>query len=121
MKRSSGSGFSKVWLLAAACLLLSAGAEWQRWSPTPAAVALSVAPDSARAFTLQQRSSTTIPMPAGVPAAHASALAALPSGELLACWWAGQRESAPDVRLYMARWRDGRWSEPRVMVDRGTL
>ena len=60
-------------------------------------------------------------MPAGVPAAHASALAALPDGDVLAAWWAGQRESAPDVKLYMARWHEGRWSEPRVVVDRLTL
>jgi len=60
-------------------------------------------------------------MPPGVPAAHASALAALPGGDLLACWWAGQRESAPDVRLYIARWHDGRWSEARAVVDRHTL
>jgi len=110
-----------AWLLAAVCLLIGAGAEWRRWAPVPAAVQLNVAAAAPRAFVLQQHANTTIPMPAGVPAAHASALTVLPGGELLACWWAGQRESAPDVRLYMARWRDGRWSEPRAVVERGTL
>jgi predicted neuraminidase len=84
-------------------------------------VALTVAKPTPRSFTLTERSTATIPMPAGVPAAHASALAALPNGELLACWWAGQRESAPDVKLYTALWRDGRWSEARAIVDRQAL
>lgn len=117
-------GFSKAWVLAAVCLAVSGGAEWLRWNssaPAQIAVPLSVAPAPERSFTLTPLSTTTIPMPPGVPAAHASALAALPNGELLACWWAGQRESAPDVRLYMARWRDGRWSEARAIVDRETL
>lgn len=116
-------GFFRAWWLAAACLLIGAGAEWRRFAAAPAQVAvpLSVAPAPLRSFTLTPRSTTTIPMPAGVPAAHASALAALPGGELLACWWAGQRESAPDVRLYMARWHEGRWSEARAIVDRETL
>ncbi len=82
---------------------------------------LSVGVTAARSFTLIPRSSTTIPMPAGVPAAHASALAALPDGDVLASWWAGQRESAPDVKLYMARWHQGRWSDPHVVADRSML
>jgi predicted neuraminidase len=107
--------------LAAACLLVSAGAEWRRGAPAPAAVGLSVASAAVRPFTLVQRSVTTLPMPPGMPTAHASALAALPDGDVLACWWAGQRESAPDVRVYMARWHEGRWSEARSIVDRDSL
>ncbi|MEO8152671.1 MAG: sialidase family protein [Rhizobacter sp.] len=116
-------GSSKAWVLAAACLLVSAGAEWHRHGVAPARVAvpLSVASAAPRGIVLTPRSSTTIPMPLGVPAAHASALAALPNGDLLACWWAGQRESAPDVRLYMARWHEGRWSEAHAIVDRDSL
>lgn len=110
--------------MALACLLVSAGAEWRRHdgaAPARSAVPLLSAPAPVGGFTLVERSSGTIPMPAGVPAAHASALAALPNGELLACWWAGQRESAPDVRLYVARWRDGRWSAPYAVADRESL
>lgn len=121
-KQAGGS--SKAWLLAAVCFAVSAGAEWLRWNAsasTPIAVPLSVAPAPERSFTLTQRAATTIPTPAGMPAAHASALAALPNGELLACWWAGQRESAPDVRLYAARFRDGRWSAPHMVADRESL
>jgi predicted neuraminidase len=122
LKRSGGG--TKAWLLAAAaCLSISAGAELLRWSicPERKVVPLSVAAPAPRAFTLTERSSTTIPMPPGVPAAHASALATLANGDLLACWWAGQRESAPDVRLYVARWRDGRWSDAHAVVDREAL
>jgi predicted neuraminidase len=123
--RSWGSSRWAWALLALACLLLSAGAEWRRYGKGPwrRAVPLKVAiqPLEAPAFALVERSSTTIPMPPGVPAAHASALAALPNGELLACWWAGQRESAPDVQVYIARWRDGRWGPARSIVDRDAL
>jgi predicted neuraminidase len=123
--RSWGSSRWAWALLALACLLVSAGAEWRRYGKGPGrrAVPLKVAAAAveAPAFALVERSSTTIPMPPGVPAAHASALAALPNGELLACWWAGQRESAPDVQVYIARWRDGRWGPARSIVDRDSL
>jgi predicted neuraminidase len=111
------------WVLAASCLLINAGAEWWRWrsEPAQATVPLKMARPAAPGFTLTERSNTTIPMPPGVPAAHASALAALPNGDLLASWWAGQRESAPDVRMYAARWHEGRWSEAHEIVDRQAL
>lgn len=110
-------------LLAVLGLLVSSVAEYRRYGTAPwrRAVPLKVAPPLAPAFSLVERSSTTIPMPPGVPAAHASALAALPNGDLIACWWAGQRESAPDVQVYMARWRDGRWGPARPIVDRQAL
>lgn len=110
-------------LVAVACLLVSAAAEWRRFGTMPGRrpVPLKVAPAPSLPFTLVERASNTIPMPPGVPAAHASALAAMPNGDLLACWWAGQRESAPDVRLYLARWRDGRWGPARAIVDRDSL
>ncbi|GAB4570129.1 MAG: hypothetical protein Tsb007_47810 [Rhizobacter sp.] len=117
-------GVSTAWfLLAMAGLVVSAVAEWRRFdgAPTPAVPTLVAALAPARAFTLVERSAGTLPAPPGVPAAHASALAALPNGELLACWWAGQRESAPDVRLYVARFRDGQWSAPQAVVDRDSL
>jgi predicted neuraminidase len=110
-------------LLAALGLLVSTIAEYRRGTaslrrPVPLKTAAApVAPN----FSLVERSSTTIPMPPGVPAAHASALAALPNGDLLACWWAGERESGPDVRVYIARWRDGRWGPARAIVDRQSL
>ncbi len=64
-----------------------------------------------------------IPMPAGVPAAHASALVALPAthpSALLAFWFAGDRESAPNVQIAMSALdrASGRWSPARMVVDR---
>ncbi len=64
-----------------------------------------------------------IPMPPGVPAAHASALAALPSAHssaLLAFWFAGDRESAPNVQIAMSALdrATGIWSPARMVVDR---
>lgn len=43
-----------------------------------------------------------IPMPANTPAAHASTLVAMPDGAsaaMLAFWFAGKKESAPDVQI----------------------
>ena len=70
---------------------------------------------------LRLRSSTRIPMPPGVPSAHASTLTALPSGELLVFWWAGARESAADVAIYAARWNESRWSAASRVVERHEL
>lgn len=57
---------------------------------------------------------------AHVPAAHSSALCALPGGELLATWYGGTREGAADVAVYTARRAPGAaaWSQPQVAVDR---
>jgi predicted neuraminidase len=126
IKQAGGvsGGAAKAWLvLALGGLVVSAVAEWRRFdgAAPPAAPSLVVAGAPARAFTLVERSAGSLPTPPGVPAAHASALAALPNGDLLACWWAGQRESAPDVRLYVARFRGGQWSAPQAVVDRDSL
>ncbi len=114
---------SRATLLALICLLGMAAAETWRWHSAEPALSktLDVATSASPGFTLVEKSVTTIPMPPGVPFAHASALAELPNGDLLACWWAGTRESAPDVRLYLARWRDGKWSPARASVDRWSL
>lgn len=64
-----------------------------------------------------------IPMPPGVLAAHASALVALPAthpSALLAFWFAGDRESAPNVQIAMSSLdrATGRWSPARMVLDR---
>ena len=64
-----------------------------------------------------------IPMPQDVPAAHASALLALPAAHpsaLLAFWFAGDRESAPNVQIAMSALdrASGSWSPARMVVDR---
>ena len=70
---------------------------------------------------LKLNSSTIIPAAANAPSAHASTLAVLPNGELLVYWWAGARESAPDVAIYAARWHEGRWSPARRVLTREQL
>lgn len=108
----------------AVLLMAAIGAEASRWGREPASAA--PIPPAVRALgqehvVLTPRSASRIEMPRGVPAAHASALAALPGDDLLAFWWAGERESGADVKVYVARWDDGRWSPPRAVVDRDNL
>ncbi|GGX96971.1 hypothetical protein GCM10007386_29940 [Pseudoduganella dura] len=82
------------------------------------AVATVAAPKS---ITLSEVSRAIIPMPRGVPSAHASALAALPGGKLVSFWWAGSRESGPDVKVYASRWVNGAWSDNWVVASRESL
>ena len=103
-------------------------AEGVRHAQQPAATAQRLALAAAQATTppaapprLSLRSVSTIPMPEGVPSAHGSALAAFDDGEVLAFWWAGARESAADVAVYAAHWKDGAWSAARRVVERGEL
>ncbi|MCS6878098.1 MAG: sialidase family protein [Geminicoccaceae bacterium] len=43
--------------------------------------------------------------------AHAASIAWTPDG-LVAAWFAGSREGRPDVAIWLARFENGRWSEP---------
>lgn len=76
--------------------------------------------------TLRPLGSGTIPMPADTPAAHASSLLALPAGEahaVLAFWFAGTKESAPDVGIAMAGFErsNQQWSAAHWVVTRQAL
>lgn len=67
-----------------------------------------------------------IPMPPNMPAAHASSLVAMPKASyysLLAFWFAGSRESAPDVAIAASAFdrRSQSWSSARVVVNREDL
>lgn len=66
-------------------------------------------------------SSTHIHAPQGMPSVHASTLAPLADGSLLAFWWAGSRESGPDVKVFAARFMDGNWSAPWIVASRESL
>ncbi|MUI12629.1 hypothetical protein GJV26_09115 [Massilia dura] len=113
-------------LVALACIIAAASAmaaEALRWSHGTRqverpAVATVAAPKS---ITLSEVSRAIIPMPRGVPSAHASALAALPGGKLVSFWWAGSRESGPDVKVYASRWVNGAWSDNWVVASRESL
>ncbi|MBK7653836.1 MAG: exo-alpha-sialidase [Betaproteobacteria bacterium] len=66
-----------------------------------------------------------IPMPAQTPAAHASTLVAMPEGAaagLLAFWFAGQKESAPNVQIAYS-WFDRStqaWQPARFVLNKET-
>lgn len=51
------------------------------------------------------------------PECHASTIVQAPSGALVAAWFGGTRESAPDVSIYVARREAGRWGEPVKVAD----
>ena len=51
------------------------------------------------------------------PSAHAASVCALDGGHLLATWFAGSREGAPDVAILGAGWSGGAWSAPSVLAD----
>src|SRR5687768_3993284 len=45
------------------------------------------------------------------PSCHASTIAETPNG-LIAAWFGGTRESAPDVGIWLSRLEHGKWTEP---------
>ncbi|MEY4562861.1 MAG: hypothetical protein RLZZ618_2138 [Pseudomonadota bacterium] len=119
-----------VTAVALVCVALSAGFEWRRWKGSPKPTIAAVVEQAAGASThpsatakvrLVPQAADLVPMPPGVPAAHASALAVLPNDEMLAFWWAGTRESGADVRVYVSRWKQGRWTPAQAVVDRQSL
>lgn len=59
-------------------------------------------------------------MPADTPAAHASFLLADKDGALRAFWFAGSRESGPDVEIVMSEFAQGFWTKPVTVVNRHT-
>jgi len=120
----------------AALLLLTLDATWRAPAPVVAAALWPTSgPDSPNPvaaatagprFALRRVGGGSIPMPADTPAAHASALLALPPTHayaLLAFWFAGTRESASDVGIVMAGFERSslRWSEARWVVTRAAL
>jgi predicted neuraminidase len=65
----------------------------------------------------------TIPMPDGMAAAHASTLLPMPANHaamLTAFWFAGDRESAPNVQIAAAQFDRAtqHWTAARLVVDR---
>ncbi|MET0322086.1 MAG: sialidase family protein, partial [Duganella sp.] len=115
---------SRLIVLLCLCAALAATtAETWRWSrgalqhERPAHLEHTGAPVAG----VTQLSHAIIPMPDGVPSAHASTLASLPGGELITFWWAGSRESGPDVKVYASRWSNGKWSRNWEVASRDSL
>jgi len=125
--RAAGSVAGRPpWLVALACcaaLLAALAAEVKRWSAIPGVPRAPALVEIAepRHVTLTRLSASLIPMPPGVPQAHASSLVAMPGDDMMAFWWAGSRESGPDVKVYSSRWTDGKWNAPREVASRASL
>lgn len=82
--------------------------------------------DQSRAQPLTLLSKGYIPMPPNTPAAHASTLVSMPKDSpysLLAFWFAGSRESAPDIGIAASAFdrRDQSWVNARFVVNRYQL
>ncbi|KIL41460.1 neuraminidase (sialidase) [Gordoniibacillus kamchatkensis] len=52
---------------------------------------------------------------------HASHLALLPNGDVLAVWFGGSREGADDVAIWCSRRENGKWGIPFVVADEPEL
>lgn len=50
------------------------------------------------------------------PSVHAATIAACSHDTLLAAWFAGSHEGAPDVAIYTALYRGGNWGEPTLAL-----
>ena len=125
---------AKVWsLLAVVGICIAIGvADWMQRSaqaisaaPAPAAV-WPMGADAVQGEALRVLARGSIPMPEGTPAAHASTLLAMPAdspASLLAFWFAGQRESAPDVQIAMSAFdrKTQQWQAARFVVNRADL
>ncbi len=112
-------------ILFAYCLLVAVDLRW-RDIPTPAALAV-VGPSNTPAIpSLALTGQGHIPMPLGVASAHAANLLTLPPDHpwsLMAFWFAGSREAAPDIQIASAHLdrHSGSWSLARYAVDRDDL
>jgi predicted neuraminidase len=47
---------------------------------------------------------------------HASTVVELKDGDVMAAWFGGSKEGAPDVAIYGARLHDGKWSAPAELA-----
>ncbi|PAF46862.1 hypothetical protein BKH46_06445 [Helicobacter sp. 12S02634-8] len=64
-----------------------------------------------------------IPMPDGIPQAHAATLTYLKNGDLLTAFFAGSREGAGDVKIYGSVYDHQKhiWSKPFVLLTKEEL
>jgi predicted neuraminidase len=104
-------------------LMLDTG---RRPAAAPAPRAEAVAAPVLASVGLVLQASGAIPMPVNTPAAHASSLLTLPkdhAASLMAFWFAGTRESAPDVQIAASQFdrASGRWTPARFVLDRQAL
>jgi len=130
-------------ILLAAVVLCDVGLRWSSASfPSPLAVVANVAPGVTSGTSPEAKTEAPsctdyrvvreglIPMPEGVPAAHASSLVAFPSSHplhaqkaLAAFWFAGTRESGADVQIASSTFdrQAQAWDAPQWVVNRHTV
>ncbi|WP_288379884.1 sialidase family protein [uncultured Massilia sp.] len=118
-----GAAARRTVFACAAIVLAVVAAEASRWSRAARAAATPASIDTIvpGTVTLSELSRSMVPMPQNVPSAHASALASLPGDRMVAFWWAGSRESGPDVKVYASRWSNGKWGQPWTVASRESL
>lgn len=117
---SKASLYAKVFCVA--ILVIAAGVESKRWlNARHVHSAMLVEPAQPGKVSFIPRTATLLPKPPNAPSAHASALTPLPGGRMAAFWWAGSRESGPDVKVYASHWAEGKWAQPWEVASRDTL
>jgi predicted neuraminidase len=117
---SNASLLAKVFCVA--ILVIAAGVESKRWLNTrDTSAAMLVSPAQPGKLNFIPRSATLLPKPPNAPSAHASAITPLPGGRIAAFWWAGSRESGPDVKVYSSHWENGKWTRPWEVASRESL
>ena len=94
--------------------------------PAPAQASWPLAAGTVAAPGLRLAAQGHIPMPTDAAAAHASYLLAMPKGHpaaLTAFWFAGDRESAPNVQIAAAQWdrKTQAWTAARYVVNRHAM
>lgn len=52
------------------------------------------------------------------PQCHASTLALLENGDIVASWFGGTHEKHPDVAIWLSRRQNGKWSDPVKIADK---
>jgi predicted neuraminidase len=117
-----GGAWRVAFVLAAALAALWADAVLRAPAP-PAAQAVWPLPLEAPPAQWVLQAVGRIPMPPQAPSAHASSLLALPPGEpavLQAYWFAGSRESGPDVQIVASEFdrASQQWTPARAVVNR---
>jgi len=129
MKKTTRLGLALLLALA----LCDAGLRWKNAASEAAPVAVvpvvqEGAPNSCTDYRVVREG--LIPMPEGVPAAHASSLVAIPPTHplhaqkaLAAFWFAGTRESGADVQIASATFDRtiNVWDAPQWVVNRHTV
>jgi len=123
MRPRTGNVSAIAKLLCIAVLIISSGVELNRWlhNTRVAKAAALIEPVQPGKVSFTERTSSLLPTPPNAPSAHSSAMTPLPGGRMIAFWWAGSRESGPDVKVYAARWSDGTWTQPWEVASRDSL